>query len=241
MLLEGKKAIVTGGRSGIGRAAALKLASEGADVAIFSRTADPTIIEEIEAMGRKAYMYSVDVASFEDTKECVEAAAKEMGRIDILVNSAGITRDGLIAMMKEEGFDAVIGANLKGTFNMIKHCYRYFVKQKAGRIVNISSVSGIMGNAGQANYSASKAGVIGLTKATAKELAARGITCNAIAPGFIETKMTENLKDSPLVKQIPMNRMGTPEEVADLVLFLSSDMSSYITGEVIRIDGGIAM
>ena len=161
--------------------------------------------------------------------------------MDILVNCAGITRDGLIAMMKEENFDAVIGVNLKGTFNMIKHCMPYFIKQRSGKIVNVSSVSGIMGNAGQANYSASKAGVIGLTKSTAKELASRGVCCNAIAPGFIATDMTANLADNPLIAQIPMKRMGTAEEAANLIFFLSSPLSDYITGEVIKIDGGIAM
>lgn len=241
MILEGKKAIVTGGRSGIGRAAALKLASEGADVAVFGRTYDESVIKEIQDMGRNAYFYEVDVASFDAVKEAVDDAAAKMGSIDILVNSAGITKDGLIAMMNEDAFDQVIDINLKGTFNTIKHCYRYFIKQKSGKIVNITSVSGLTGNAGQANYSASKAGVVGLTKTVAKELAGRGICCNAIAPGFIETLMTENLKESPLMKSIPMKRMGKPEEVAELVLFLASDRASYITGEVIRIDGGIAM
>ena len=192
-------------------------------------------------MGRQAIAYRADVADFAGSKEIVSEIAKEFGRVDILVNCAGITRDGLIAMMKEENFDAVIGVNLKGTFNMIKHCMPYFIKQRSGKIVNVSSVSGIMGNAGQANYSASKAGVIGLTKSTAKELASRGVCCNAIAPGFIATDMTANLADNPLIAQIPMKRMGTAEEAANLIFFLSSPLSDYITGEVIKIDGGIAM
>ncbi len=199
------------------------------------------VCEEIEAMGRQAVAYRADVADFAGSKEIVSEIAKEFGRVDILVNCAGITRDGLIAMMKEENFDAVIGVNLKGTFNMIKHCMPYFIKQRSGKIVNVSSVSGIMGNAGQANYSASKAGVIGLTKSTAKELASRGVCCNAIAPGFIATDMTANLADNPLIAQIPMKRMGTAEEAANLIFFLSSPLSDYITGEVIKIDGGIAM
>ena len=237
MILKDKKALITGGSQGIGKAAALKLASEGADIAIIHMGSE----EDIKAMGRQAIAYRADVADFAGSKEIVSEIAKEFGRVDILVNCAGITRDGLIAMMKEENFDAVIGVNLKGTFNMIKHCMPYFIKQRSGKIVNVSSVSGIMGNAGQANYSASKAGVIGLTKSTAKELASRGVCCNAIAPGFIATDMTANLADNPLIAQIPMKRMGTAEEAANLIFFLSSPLSDYITGEVIKIDGGIAM
>ena len=164
--------------------------------------------------------------------------------MDILVNCAGITRDGLIAMMKEENFDAVIGVNLKGTFNMIKHCMPYFIKQRSGKIVNVSSVSGIMGNAGQANYSASKAGVIGLTKAVARELASRGITVNAVAPGFVDTDMTDALSDSAkenLISQIPLGRTGKPQDIANAVLFLASDAAGYITGQVLSVDGGMAI
>ena len=244
MILKDKKALITGGSQGIGKAAALKLASEGADIAIIHMGSEEdakAVCEEIKAMGRQAIAYRADVADFAGSKEIVSEIAKEFGRVDILVNCAGITRDGLIAMMKEENFDAVIGVNLKGTFNMIKHCMPYFIKQGSGKIVNVSSVSGIMGNAGQANYSASKAGVIGLTKSTAKELASRGVCCNAIAPGFIATDMTANLADNPLIAQIPMKRMGTAEEAANLIFFLSSPLSDYITGEVIKIDGGIAM
>ncbi len=244
MILKDKKALITGGSQGIGKATALKLASEGADIAIIHMGSEEdanAVCEEIKAMGRQAIAYRADVADFAGIKEVVSEIVKEFARVDILVNCAGITRDGLVAMMKEENFDAVIGVNLKGTFNMIKHCMPYFIKQRSGKIVNVSSVSGIMGNAGQANYSASKAGVIGLTKSTAKELASRGICCNAIAPGFIATDMTANLADNPLIAQIPMKRMGTAEEAANLIFFLSSPLSDYITGEVIKIDGGIAM
>ena len=241
MRFEGKKALITGGCSGMGRITALKLASEGADVAIFDLVLNEEVAEEIRAMGREAYLYQVNVVDFEDVKEKCQEAQKAMGRIDILVNIAGIAKDGIIAMMKEEAFDSVVDIKLKGTFNTIRHCMPFFIKQRSGRIINISSVSALMGNAGQANYDAANAGVIGLSKATAKELASRGVTCNVIAPGFIETRMTENLKDSPLVKAIPMKRMGKPEEIADVILFLASDSAAYITGEVIRVDGGIAM
>ncbi len=241
MILEGKKALITGGSSGIGRATALRLAAEGADIAVFARRRDETIVEEIEAAGRKAFMYPVDVSSFGDVKENMDRACRDMGGLDILVNCAGITRDGLIATMKEEAFSDVIDINLKGTFNTIRHATPYFLKQRRGTIINVSSVSGLTGNAGQTNYSASKAGIVGLTKSVAKELASRNITCNAVAPGFIETRMTEKLKDSPLAAQIPLKRMGKPEEVAELILFLAGDRAAYITGEVIRIDGGIGM
>ena len=197
---------------------------------------------EIEAFGVKSKAMRLDVSDFEAVKAAVAEIIGEFGTIDVLVNCAGITRDGLIAMMKEENFDAVINVNLKGTFNMIRHCTPYFIKQKGGAIVNVSSVSGIMGNAGQANYSTSKAGVIGLTKSTAKELVGRGVRCNAVAPGFVATAMTENLsKNNKLVDAIPMKRMATAEEVADVIVFLASDKASYVTGEVIKVDGGIAM
>ena len=190
----------------------------------------------------KAEPFKLDVSVYDDAKETVDRIMETFGHIDILVNCAGITKDRLIAMMKEDGFDAVINVNLKGTFNMIKHCTPVFMKQRSGKIINLASVSGIIGNAGQANYSASKAGIIGLTKSVAKELAGRGVCCNAVAPGFVETEMTANLsKNNKLVDQIPMKRMGQPEEVAELIAFLASPVSDYITGEVIKIDGGIAI
>lgn len=244
-MFSNKTAVVTGGSRGIGKATALKLAEGGANVVIIHTRADEAAkatCAEIEAFGVKAKAIKLDVSDFSAVKDAVAEIAVEFGSIDILVNSAGITRDGLIAMMKEEGFDDVVNVNLKGTFNMIRHCTPYFIKQRSGAIVNVSSVSGVMGNAGQANYSASKAGVIGLTKSTAKELVGRGVRCNAVAPGFIATDMTSNLsKNNKLAESIPMKRMGEAEEVADLICFLASDKASYITGEVIKVDGGIAI
>lgn len=244
-MLKGKTAVVTGGGSGIGRATALKLAADGADIVIIHMDPEEKVAEvvsEIAALGVRVKEMRLDVSDFAAVKEALAKIIGEFGTIDILINCAGITKDGLIAMMKEESFDAVIGVNLKGTFNMIRHATPYFIKQKSGCIVNVSSVSGMIGNAGQANYSTSKAGVIGLTKSTAKELVARGVRCNAVAPGFVATDMTANLsKNNKLVDMIPMKRMGTAEEVADLIFFLASDKASYITGEIIRVDGGIAM
>ncbi|MBQ6496196.1 MAG: 3-oxoacyl-[Firmicutes bacterium] len=244
-MLKGKTAVVTGGSQGIGKVTALKLAAEGANVVIIHMGTEEeaaAACAEIEALGVKAKAFRLDVSDFEAVKATVAEIIGEFGTIDVLVNCAGITRDGLIAMMKEENFDAVINVNLKGTFNMIRHCTPYFIKQKGGAIVNVSSVSGIMGNAGQANYSTSKAGVIGLTKSTAKELVGRGVRCNAVAPGFVATAMTENLsKNNKLVDAIPMKRMATAEEVADVIVFLASDKASYVTGEIIKVDGGIAM
>lgn len=244
-MLKGKTAVVTGGSQGIGKVTALKLAAEGANIVIIHMGTEEdaaAACAEIEAFGVKSKAMRLDVSDFEAVKAAVAEIIGEFGTIDVLVNCAGITRDGLIAMMKEENFDAVINVNLKGTFNMIRHCTPYFIKQKGGAIVNVSSVSGIMGNAGQANYSTSKAGVIGLTKSTAKELVGRGVRCNAVAPGFVATAMTENLsKNNKLVDAIPMKRMATAEEVADVIVFLASDKASYVTGEVIKVDGGIAM
>ena len=244
-MLNGKTAVVTGGGSGIGRKTAVKLAADGANIVIIHMDPEEKVAEvvkEIEDLGVKVKEIRLNVADFEAVKETVGEIVKEFGSIDILINCAGITRDGLIAMMKEEDFDAVIGVNLKGTFNMIRHCTPVFMKQRSGCIVNVSSVSGLIGNPGQANYSTSKAGVVGLTKSTAKELVGRGVRCNAVAPGFIATDMTANLsKNNKLVDMIPMKRMGTAEEVADLIFFLASDAASYITGEVIKVDGGIAM
>ncbi len=243
-MLKGHTAIVTGGSRGIGAAIAKKLASLGADIAVIyagNAEAAEHVCEECKAMGVKAQAYCCDVADFEAAKEAVAQIKSDFGNIGILVNNAGITRDGLVATMKESDFDAVIGTNLKGTFNMIRHCSRLFITGKFGRIINLSSVSGMIGNPGQSNYSASKAGIIGLTKSVAKELAAKGITCNAVAPGFIGTDMTKALVEGndELVNAIPLKRLGTPEDVAEAVGFLAC--ASYITGEVIRIDGGIAM
>ena len=220
MSLNGKTALVTGASRGIGRAIALRLAEDGVN----------------------AKAYRCNVADSAAVNETVKAVTNDLGKIDILVNNAGITRDGLMLRMKDEDFDAVLDTNLKGAFNMIRACYSGFIRKKSGRIINISSVSGIMGNAGQANYSASKAGVIGLTKSVARELASRGITCNAVAPGFIQTDMTENLGDNnPLLNSIPLGRMGKPEDIAAAVAFLASDSAAYITGEVLKVDGGLAI
>ena len=244
-MLNGKTAVVTGGGSGIGKATALKLAADGANIVIVHMDPEEKaaeVVSEIEAKGVKAKAIRMDVSDFEAVSGMITEIVEEFGSIDILINCAGITKDGLIARMKEDQFDAVISVNLKGTFNMIRHCTPVFMKQRSGCIVNVSSVSGLIGNPGQANYSTSKAGVVGLTKSTAKELVGRGVRCNAVAPGFIATDMTANLsKNNKLVDMIPMKRMGTAEEVADLIFFLASDAASYITGEVIKVDGGIAM
>ncbi len=244
-MLKGKNAVITGGSRGIGRAIALKLAEEGANIAVIYNGSEERAKEtcaEARAYGVEANPYKCNVSDFTEVKETIDKIIKDMHRIDILVNNAGITKDGLIYSMKEEAFDMVIDTNLKGTFNTIKHLTGHFIKNRSGKIINISSVVGITGNPGQANYCASKAGVIGLTKATAKELASRGINCNAIAPGFIETEMTKELsKREELLKAIPLGHVGSTEDVAELVLFLASDKSSYITGEVIRVDGGLAI
>lgn len=244
-MLQGKVALVTGGSRGIGRAIALKLAENGADVAIVyagNQEKAETVAEEIKALGVRCAAYRCNVADFEETRQTVAAVAKELGVVDILVNNAGVTRDGLIFSMKEEDYDAVLDTNLKGAFHMIKHCYTGFIRKRAGKIINISSVSGLMGNGGQANYSASKAGIVGLTKAVARELAGRNICCNAIAPGFIDTEMTASItKDDRLLDTIPLHRVGSTEDVAALALFLAGSSSGYITGEVIRVDGGMAM
>lgn len=245
MSLNGKTALVTGASRGIGRAIALRLAEDGANVAvIYAGSTDKAeaVVNEITALGVNAKAYRCNVADSAAVNETVKAVTNDLGKIDILVNNAGITRDGLMLRMKDEDFDAVLDTNLKGAFNMIRACYSGFIRKKSGRIINISSVSGIMGNAGQANYSASKAGVIGLTKSVARELASRGITCNAVAPGFIQTDMTENLGDNnPLLNSIPLGRMGKPEDIAAAVAFLASDSAAYITGEVLKVDGGLAI
>ena len=245
MQLENQIAIVTGAARGIGRAIALELAARGADVAVLDYCAPEAAadtIAAIEALGRRAAFVPCDVSDFDAAKAAVKAVRETLGDPDILINNAGITKDRLLPLMKQADFDSVIGVNLRGTFNMIKHVAPVFLSRRTGKIVNISSVSGLMGNPGQINYSASKAGVIGITKSVAKELASRNVRCNAIAPGFIETAMTAELAETnPLVDNIPLRRMGRPEDVAKLAAFLCSDDASYITGEVIRIDGGLAM
>ena len=243
--LTGKVAVVTGGSRGIGRAICLRFASAGADVAFIYAGNEERATEtlsELQNLGVKAKAYKCDVSSFEDTAAVFKNIISEFGTIDVLVNSAGITKDKLLLGMKEEDFTKVVDVNLKGTFNTVKQVYPIFAKKRAGKIINISSVAGIIGNPGQVNYAASKAGVIGLTKSAAKELASRGVCCNAIAPGFIETDMTEKFsKDEKVLNGIPMKRVGAPEEVAELALFLALPVSDYITGEVIRIDGGLAI
>ncbi|NOV03204.1 3-oxoacyl-[acyl-carrier-protein] reductase [Paenibacillus planticolens] len=246
-MLTGKVALVTGASRGIGRAIALHLAEHGADVAVNyagSEAAAGEVVAAIEAMGRKAIKLRADVSSYQESEELVKQTIEKFGKIDILVNNAGITRDNLIMRMKEEEFDQVIATNLKGVFNCVKAVTRPMMKQRSGRIINISSVVGVLGNPGQANYVAAKAGVIGLTKATAKELSSRGITVNAVAPGFIETDMTDKLSGETreqMLKQIPLERLGQPEEIAKVVRFLASDDASYMTGQTLHVDGGMYM
>ena len=244
-MLKGKVAVVTGGSRGIGAGICKLLAENGADIA-FLYAGNTQKAEEtqtaLEVLGVKAKGYQCNVADATQVAAVVKEIVADFGGIQILINNAGITKDKLVPMMKAEDFDAVVDTNLKGAFYMIKSIYPLFLKQKSGKIVNVSSVSGLMGNPGQANYSASKAGLVGLTKSVAKELASRGVCCNAIAPGFIATEMTETFTGNEEIKNaIPMKRFGQVEEVAKLVLFLASDASDYITGEVIRIDGGMAM
>ncbi len=235
--------VVTGGSRGIGKAIALAFAQKGEKLAILdlNKEAAEETAKECSAVSKKeAKAYCCQVGNTEECAQTVKQIIEDLGGVDVLINNAGITRDTLMLRMKEEDFDSVIEVNLKGTFNMMKACYAHFMKKRSGKIVNLSSVSGLMGNAGQTNYSASKAGVVGLTKSVAKELASRGICVNAIAPGFVETPMTESFKDRPeVLAAIPMGRMAKPEEIAHLAVFLSE--TDYITGEVIRIDGGMAM
>ncbi len=243
-MLKNKTAIVTGGSRGIGAAICRKFAENGANVAlIYSGNTEKAeaVAMEISALGVTAKAYKCDVADFEAVAATIKTITAEVGVPDILVNNAGITNDKLLMAMKEPDFDRVVDVNLKGCFNTIRQVYPTFVRKKSGRIINISSVAGLMGNAGQANYAASKAGIIGLTKSVAKELASRGITVNAIAPGVIETDMTADMENSPIMEAIPMKRSGRADEVASLALFLASEHAAYITGEVIRIDGGLAM
>ena len=244
-MLKGKTAIVTGGSRGIGAAICKRFAEQGANIALLyagnTQKAEETKAA-LQEMGVKAEAYQCNVADAEQVAAVCKQIIKDFGGADILVNNAGITKDKLVPMMKVPDFDSVVDTNLKGAFYMIKQLYPVFMKQKCGKIINISSVSGLMGNPGQTNYSASKAGLIGLTKSVAKELASRNVNCNAIAPGFVATDMTENLSENnALVDHIPMKRFAQPEDIANLALFLASDQSDYITGEVIRIDGGLAM
>ena len=245
--MEGKVALVTGGSRGIGKAIALELAKGGATVVINyngSRDKAMDLKQEIEGRGGRAEIYQCNVSDFAKCEELVHGIVKQFGSLDILVNNAGITKDGLLMKMSEEDFDRVVDVNLKGAFNTIRFASRQMLKQKSGRIINLSSVVGVAGNAGQANYASSKAGIIGLTKADAKELASRGITVNAIAPGFIETDMTDALPEKvkeATVSQIPLGRFGRPQDVARLAAFLASEASGYITGQVIHVDGGMVM
>ena len=259
-MLENKKVMITGGSRGIGRAMAIAMAQAGADVAVIyngNKEAADKVCEEIRAMGRQAAAFKCDVGNFEEAGKTVQAVNKELGGLDVLVNNAGITKDGLIFTLKEDDFitkdgliftlkeddfDRVIETNLKGAFNTIKHAAKIMMKNRKGTIINITSVSGMMGNPGQANYAAAKAGMIGLTKTVAKELAARGITCNAIAPGFVATEMTDKLSDEvkdSIDSVVPLKRMAQPEDIANAAVFLASDKASYITGEVLKVDGGL--
>ncbi|HIT58780.1 MAG TPA: 3-oxoacyl-ACP reductase FabG [Candidatus Faeciplasma pullistercoris] len=243
MILNGKTAIITGGSRGLGEQIAYKLASMGANIAIVD-VGDPALAEGVcrnceTEYGVKALSYRCDVSNFSQVKETVANIKKDFGTAHVLVNNAGITRDNIAAMMSEEDFDKVIAVNLKGAFNMIRHTSGLFIRNREGCIINISSVSGLMGNVGQCNYAASKAGLVGLTKTIAKELAPKGVRCNAIAPGFIETAMTGNQTDNPLLKMIPLGRMGSAKDIADAAGYLVT--ADYVTGIVLKVDGGISM
>lgn len=246
-MLKGKTALITGASRGIGKAIALQMAKNGANVAVIYAGNEAAAIEVCELarqFGVKAESYQCDVSNFEKTKQLSDTVIKEFGGIDILVNNAGIVKDTLVLSMKENDFSSVIDTNLKGAFHMIKHTYSHFMKKRSGRIINITSVIGLVGNAGQANYAAAKAGLIGLTKSVAKELAVRGVTCNAIAPGYIKTDMTDALSQNitdAVGAAIPMKKIGTPDDIANLAVFLASELAGYVTGEVIRVDGGLCM
>lgn len=246
MILKDKVAIITGGARGIGKEIALTFAREGADICIcdVSEDALAETTRELESTGRQAVGFKADVTNFSQVQDMVQKVLDKFSKIDILINNAGITRDNLLLRMKEDEWDAVLGVNLKGTFNCTKAVSKVMVKQKAGKIVSIASIIGLMGNAGQSNYAASKGGIISFTKSVAKELASRNINVNAIAPGFIKTEMTakipQELQES-MLKMIPLNRFGEPSDVANLALFLASENSQYITGHVIQVDGGMVM
>lgn len=246
-MLDGKITLVTGASRGIGRAIAISLGAQGATVIVNYQgsvaKAEEVVVEIVQA-GGQAEAIQCNVADFEQTGEMIAGIIKKYGRIDILVNNAGVTRDNLLMKMSEVDYDMVLDTNLKGAFNCIKHSSRQMLKQRAGRIINMASVSGVLGNVGQANYSASKAGLIGLTKAVAREYASRGITVNAVAPGFIETDMTDVLSDAvkaAAIEQIPMKRMGQTKDIASIVSFLASEEAGYMTGQVLSVDGGMAM
>lgn len=244
-MLKGKCALITGGSKGIGEAIAINFAQNGANVVInYNRSAkDAEILaKKCTSIGVRAEIIGADISSFESSKKVIDFCIEKMGKLDILVNNAGITKDTLLLRMKEEDFDSVINTNLKGSFNCLKHAASIMIKQKSGRIINISSIVGLIGNAGQVNYSASKAGIIGMTKSAAKELGIRGITVNAVAPGFIETDMTAVLPDNikeQMKNATALKRFGSAEDVANLVTFLASDKAGYITGQVITVDGGM--
>lgn len=246
-ILKNKVALITGGSRGIGKAIALAFAEQGANIAFTYRSAGAaaeSVVKEIESKGCKASGYQSDAKSFDDTQKVVDAVIQDFGKIDILVNNAGITKDTLLMRMTEQDWDDVIDTNLKGTFNFCKAASRQMISQREGKIVNISSIAGVIGNPGQTNYSASKAGIIGITKTLAKELASRNIQVNAVAPGFVDTDMTEKLtaqQKEALLNMIPMKRTAKPEEIANVVLFLASPASSYMTGQVLCVDGGIVM
>jgi 3-oxoacyl-[acyl-carrier protein] reductase len=244
--LENQIAVVTGAGRGIGRAIALKFASEGADVVCVSRTAENSekVAGEVRALGRKAWAFAVDVSDAASVNAAAEKILTDCGKVDILVNNAGVTRDGLLMRMSDADWDTVLNTNLKGAFLVTKAFTRSFVKQRSGRIINVASIIGLIGNAGQANYAASKAGLIGFTQSAAKELGSRGITVNALAPGFIETDMTAALSaelKAELLKRIPLNSLGQPEDIANAALFLASPGARYVTGQVLTVDGGMVM